>query len=107
MLAHRLRRWPNIETALGESPVFAGLNQCCYNTSRVARSALVERLTVTSITEASRVRTTLRVFQKNGPINSIGQWAKTTHRESPPPPPHHTHTNFLICLRHEMLTAKK
>ena len=25
MLAHRLRRWPNIETALGEWPVFAGL----------------------------------------------------------------------------------
>ena len=25
MLAHRLRRWPNIETALGECPVFAGL----------------------------------------------------------------------------------
>ena len=25
MLAHRLRRWPNIETALGESLVFAGL----------------------------------------------------------------------------------
>ena len=24
MLAHRLRRWPNIETALGEYPVFAG-----------------------------------------------------------------------------------
>ena len=24
MLAHRLRRWPNIETALGECPVFAG-----------------------------------------------------------------------------------
>ena len=23
MLAHRLRRWPNIETALGECPVFA------------------------------------------------------------------------------------
>ena len=27
MLAHRLRRWPNIETALGECVVFAGL-QC-------------------------------------------------------------------------------
>ena len=25
MLAHRLRRWPSIETALGECPVFAGL----------------------------------------------------------------------------------
>ena len=25
MLAHRLRRWPNIKTALGEYPVFAGL----------------------------------------------------------------------------------
>ena len=25
MLAHRLRRWPNIETALGECPVFAGM----------------------------------------------------------------------------------
>ena len=25
MLAHRLRRWPNIETALGECPVFAGI----------------------------------------------------------------------------------
>ena len=24
MLAHRLRRWPDIETALGECPVFAG-----------------------------------------------------------------------------------
>ena len=24
MLAHRLWRWPNIETALGECPVFAG-----------------------------------------------------------------------------------
>ena len=24
MLGHRLRRWPNIETALGECPVFAG-----------------------------------------------------------------------------------
>ena len=24
-LAHRLRRWPNIETALGECPVFAGM----------------------------------------------------------------------------------
>ena len=24
MVAHRLRRWPNIETALGECPVFAG-----------------------------------------------------------------------------------
>ena len=24
MLAHRLRRWPNIETALGQCPVFAG-----------------------------------------------------------------------------------
>ena len=24
MLAHRLRRWPNIKTALGESLVFAG-----------------------------------------------------------------------------------
>ena len=24
MLAHRLRRWPNFETALGECPVFAG-----------------------------------------------------------------------------------
>ena len=24
MLAYRLRRWPNIETALGECPVFAG-----------------------------------------------------------------------------------
>ena len=28
MLAHRLRRWPNIETALGECPVFAG--SCMY-----------------------------------------------------------------------------
>ena len=27
MLAHRLRRWPNIETALGECPVFAGDKQ--------------------------------------------------------------------------------
>ena len=27
MLAHRLRRWPNIETALGECPVFAGMHQ--------------------------------------------------------------------------------
>ena len=26
MLAHRLRRWANIETALGECPVFAGIN---------------------------------------------------------------------------------
>ena len=25
MLAHRLRRWPNIETALGECPVFPGI----------------------------------------------------------------------------------
>ena len=25
MLSHRLRRWPNIETALSECPVFAGL----------------------------------------------------------------------------------
>ena len=25
MLAHRLRRWPNIKTALGESLVFAGV----------------------------------------------------------------------------------
>ena len=25
MLAHRLRRWPNIETALGDCPVFAGV----------------------------------------------------------------------------------
>ena len=25
MLAHRLRRWPNIETALGECLVFAGM----------------------------------------------------------------------------------
>ena len=25
MLAHRLRRWPNIETALGECPVFPGM----------------------------------------------------------------------------------
>ena len=25
MLAHHLRRWPNIETALGERPVFAGI----------------------------------------------------------------------------------
>ena len=25
MLAHRRRRWPNIETALGERLVFAGL----------------------------------------------------------------------------------
>ena len=25
MLAHRLQRWSNIETALGECPVFAGL----------------------------------------------------------------------------------
>ena len=25
MLAHRLRRWPSIETALGETPVFAGI----------------------------------------------------------------------------------
>ena len=24
MLAHRFRSWPNIETALGECPVFAG-----------------------------------------------------------------------------------
>ena len=24
LLAHRLRRWPNIETALGECPVFGG-----------------------------------------------------------------------------------
>ena len=27
MLAHRLRRWPNIETALGVRPVFAGLTR--------------------------------------------------------------------------------
>ena len=27
MLAHRLRRWPNIETTLGECPVFAGMHQ--------------------------------------------------------------------------------
>ena len=27
MLGHRLRRWPNIETALGEFPVFLGLTQ--------------------------------------------------------------------------------
>ena len=26
MLAHRLRRWPNIEAALGECPMFAGSN---------------------------------------------------------------------------------
>ena len=26
MLAHRLRRWPNIETTLGEWPVFAGIS---------------------------------------------------------------------------------
>ena len=25
MLAHRRRRWPNIETALGECPVFSGM----------------------------------------------------------------------------------
>ena len=25
MLAHRLRRWPNLETALGECPVFDGI----------------------------------------------------------------------------------
>ena len=25
MLGHRLRRWPNIEIALGECPVFAGI----------------------------------------------------------------------------------
>ena len=25
MLTHRLRRWPDIETALGECPVFAGI----------------------------------------------------------------------------------
>ena len=25
MLAHRLRRWPNIETALGERPASAGI----------------------------------------------------------------------------------
>ena len=42
MLAHSLRRWPNINTALGQCPVFAGicpailnkhetLNQCCFN----------------------------------------------------------------------------
>ena len=27
MLAHRLRRWPNIGTALGECPVFAGYGE--------------------------------------------------------------------------------
>ena len=27
MLAHRLRRWPNIETAVGECPVFAEVIQ--------------------------------------------------------------------------------
>ena len=25
IMVHRLRRWPNIETALGEYPVFAGI----------------------------------------------------------------------------------
>ena len=25
MLGHRLRRWPNIETALGECPLFPGV----------------------------------------------------------------------------------
>ena len=29
-LGHRLRRWPNIETALGESPVFAGYYSTQY-----------------------------------------------------------------------------
>ena len=28
MSAHRLRRWPNIETALGKFPVFAGIYYC-------------------------------------------------------------------------------
>ena len=32
MLAHRLRRWRNIETALGECPVFAGKPGVEYNT---------------------------------------------------------------------------
>ena len=35
MVAHRLRRWSNIETALGECPVFANTNgaftQSCFN----------------------------------------------------------------------------
>ena len=30
MLAHRLRGWPNIETAMGECSVFAGLNCILY-----------------------------------------------------------------------------
>ena len=29
MLDHRLRRWPNIETILGECVVFAGVVVCC------------------------------------------------------------------------------
>ena len=29
MLGQRLRRWPNIETALGECPVFAGTAGLC------------------------------------------------------------------------------
>ena len=33
MLAHRLRRWPNIETALCECPVFAGIALYCIHTN--------------------------------------------------------------------------
>ena len=41
MLAQRLRRWPNIETALGECPVFAG---CLYGViAHISRWLLSER----------------------------------------------------------------
>ena len=37
MFAHRLRRWPNIETALVECPVFAGYEPCRHRAGRGPR----------------------------------------------------------------------
>ena len=37
MLAHRFRRWPNIETAVGECPVFAGYTTVMFETASLRR----------------------------------------------------------------------
>ena len=44
MLAHRLRRWRNIESALGECPVFAGKHQTVTRWRMNVKPTLGERL---------------------------------------------------------------
>ena len=92
MLGHRRRRWANIETALSECPVLAGLTlrikhqtlkQCCFNAGPASQTVGQHwaNIVLSYCVSDSALRMTSGIFQRLNVDLVLGQrrrrWANT------------------------------